>query len=316
MNFKIYSLKNLVTGGAGFLGSHLIDKLLARREKVITIDDLSTGNIENISHHFKNDSFEFIEHDVINPIDINCDRIWHLACPASPIQYQKDPIKTAQTSFLGTNNMLELALRCKAKILFASTSEVYGDPEVKVQNESYKGSVNPIGRRSCYDEGKRIAESLCFDYYRTHGLEIRVVRIFNTYGPRMSQNDGRVVSNFICQSLLDESITIYGNGNQTRSFCYVEDLIEGFIKMMDSNSTGPINLGNPNEISIYKLASKIRSEINNNVSIIHKPLPEDDPKQRKPDISRAKEILNWEPKFDLNIGLDSTIKYFRSIIKK
>ena len=305
---------NLVTGGAGFLGSHLIDKLIARGEKVITIDNLSTGNIDNISHLLRNDSFDFIEHDVINPIEIKCDRIWHLACPASPIQYQKNPIKTAQTSFLGTNNMLELALNCNAKLLFASTSEVYGDPEVKVQNENYKGSVNPIGTRSCYDEGKRIAESLCFDYFRTHNVQIGVARIFNTYGPRMAKNDGRVVSNFICQSLLGKPITIYGNGNQTRSFCYVEDLIEGLLKIMDSNSTGPINLGNSNEISIYKLASKIKSKINNNLNIIHKPLPEDDPKQRKPDLSRAKEILNWEPEFDLDIGLDSTIKYFKSVI--
>ena len=305
---------NLVTGGAGFLGSHLIDKLISRGEKVITIDNLSTGNIENISHHLENDSFEFIEHDVINPIEIKCDRIWHLACPASPIQYQKNPIKTAQTSFLGTNHMLDLALRYNATLLFASTSEIYGDPEINVQDESYKGSVNPIGKRSCYDEGKRIAESLCFDYFRSHSLKIRVARIFNTYGPRMSKNDGRVVSNFICQSLLNESITIYGNGSQTRSFCYVEDLVEGLLRLMDSNSTGPINLGNPNEMSIKQLASKIRSEINNKVNIIHKPLPEDDPKQRKPDISRAKEILNWEPKFDLDTGLDSTIKYFKSII--
>lgn len=218
---------NLVTGGAGFLGSHLIDKLIEKGEKVICIDNLSTGQLSNISHHFKNELFDFIQHDVINSLEIQCDRIWHLACPASPIQYQKNPIKTAKTSFLGTNNMLELALSCKAKLLFASTSEVYGDPEVKVQNESYKGSVNPIGTRSCYDEGKRIAESLCFDYFRFHNVEISVARIFNTYGPRMAKNDGRVVSNFICQSLLNESITIYGNGKQTRSFCYVDDLING-----------------------------------------------------------------------------------------
>ena len=305
---------NLVTGGAGFLGSHLIDKLIEKGEKVITIDNLSTGRVENISHLFKNDLFEFINHDVIDPIEINCDRIWHLACPASPIQYQKNPIKTTKTSFLGTYNMLGIALRNKARLFFASTSEVYGDPDISPQKESYKGSVNPIGTRSCYDEGKRVAESLCFDYFRTHNLEIRIARIFNTYGPKMSKNDGRVVSNFICQSLLNESITIYGDGSQTRSFCYVDDLINGFISIMESNVTGPINLGNPNEMTIHKLANKIKSKIDNNLNIIHKPLPNDDPKQRKPDITKAKEILNWEPKFDLDNGLDSTIEYFKSVI--
>ena len=307
---------NLVTGGAGFLGSYLIEKLLEKKEKVICIDNLSTGQLENISHLFKNDLFEFINHDVIDPIEINCDRIWHLACPASPIQYQKNPIKTTKTSFLGTYNMLGLALRNKARLFFASTSEVYGDPDISPQKESYKGSVNPIGTRSCYDEGKRVAESLCFDYFRTHNVEIRIARIFNTYGPKMSKNDGRVVSNFICQSLLNESITIYGDGNQTRSFCYVDDLINGFIKVMESNVTGPINLGNPNEITIYELANKIKSKIDNNLNIVHKPLPQDDPKQRNPDITKAKEILNWEPKFDLDLGLDLTIKYFKSIVQK
>ena len=307
---------NLVTGGAGFLGSYLIEKLIEKKEKVICIDNLSTGQIENISHLFKNDLFEFINHDVINPIEINCDRIWHLACPASPIQYQKNPINTTKTSFLGTYNMLELALRNKARIFFASTSEVYGDPDISPQKESYKGSVNPIGTRSCYDEGKRVAESLCFDYFRTHNIEIRIARIFNTYGPKMSQNDGRVVSNFICQSLLNESITIYGDGNQTRSFCYVDDLINGFIKVMESNVTGPINLGNPNEITINQLANKIKSKIDENLNIVHKQLPQDDPKQRNPDITKAKEILNWEPKFDLDLGLDLTIKYFKNIVQK
>ena len=305
---------NLVTGGAGFLGSYLIDKLLKKKEKVICLDNLSTGQIENISHLFKNDLFDFINHDVVDPIEINCDRIWHLACPASPIHYQKNPIKTTKTCFLGTYNMLEVALRNKARLFFASTSEVYGDPDISPQKESYKGSVNPIGTRSCYDEGKRVAESLCFDYFRTHNVEIRIARIFNTYGPRMSKNDGRVVSNFICQSLLKESITVYGDGHQTRSFCYVDDLINGFFKLMESNVTGPINLGNPNELTINKLANKIKSKIDNNLNIIYKPLPEDDPMQRNPDISRAKEILNWEPKFDLDMGLDSTIEYFKSII--
>ena len=307
---------NLVTGGAGFLGSYLIEKLLEKREKVICIDNLSTGQIENITHLFNNDFFEFINHDILNPIEIDCDRIWHLACPASPIQYQKDPIKTTKISFLGTYNMLGLALRNKAKFLFSSTSEVYGDPEISPQKESYKGSVNPIGTRSCYDEGKRVAESLCFDYYRSHNVEIRIARIFNTYGARMAKNDGRVVSNFICQSLLNESITIFGNGNQTRSFCYADDLINGLIKVMESNFTGPFNLGNPNEITIYELANKIKSKINNNLDIIHKPLPQDDPRQRKPDITKAKEILHWEPKIELDLGLDLTIKYFKSVIHK
>ena len=313
-NLKNNPLRNLVTGGAGFLGSHLIDRLIERGEKVICIDDLSTGNINNISHLLENDLFEFIEHDVINPIKIDCDRLWHLACPASPIQYQKNPIKTTKTSFMGTYNMLEIALSNKARFLFASTSEIYGDPEVSPQDEQYKGCVNTIGTRSCYDEGKRVAESLCFDYLRTHNLEIRLARIFNTYGPRMAKNDGRVVSNFVCQSLLNESITIFGEGNQTRSFCYVDDLINGLLLIMDSNSTGPINLGNPNEFTINELAKIIKNKINNDLNIIYKPLPEDDPRQRKPDISRAKKELNWEPKHDINEGLDLTINYFKNII--
>ena len=304
----------MVTGGAGFLGSHLIDKLLERGEKVVCIDNLSTGNIKNISHLMSNDSFDFIEHDVIKPIKITCDRIWHLACPASPIQYQKNPINTTKTSFLGTYNMLGVALANKARLLFASTSEVYGDPDISPQDESYKGSVNTIGTRSCYDEGKRVAESLCFDYLRTHNVEIRIARIFNTYGPRMSKDDGRVVSNFVYQSLMNESITIFGEGNQTRSFCYVDDLIEGLIKIMNSNFTGPINLGNPNELTINELAKMVKNKINNKSNIIYKVLPEDDPLQRKPDISRAKRELNWEPKHDLDKGLDLTIDYFKSII--
>ena len=305
---------NLVTGGAGFLGSHLIDKLIERGEKVLCIDNLTTGSINNISHLFENDSFKFIEHDVTNPIKLSCDKVWHLACPASPNQYQKNPIKTTKTSFIGTYNMLGLALSNKAKFLFASTSEVYGDPEVSPQDEGYRGSVNTIGLRSCYDEGKRVAESLCFDYLRTHNLDIKVARIFNTYGPKMFKNDGRVVSNFICQSLLNESITVYGEGKQTRSFCYVDDLIEGFLKLMESNSTGPINLGNPNEFTIYELANIVRNKINNKLKITYKELPEDDPMQRKPDISKAKKELNWEPKYDLDKGLDLTIEYFKSII--
>ena len=307
-------MKNLVTGGAGFIGSHLIDKLIERGEKVVCIDNLSTGNINNISHLMSNDSFHFIEHDVIKPIKIACDRIWHLACPASPIQYQKNPINTTKTSFLGTHNMLGIALANEARLLFASTSEVYGDPEVSPQDEGYKGSVNTIGIRSCYDEGKRVAESLCFDYLRTHSVEIRVARIFNTYGPRMSKDDGRVVSNFVCQSLMNKSLTIFGEGNQTRSFCYVDDLVEGLLKIMDSNSTGPINLGNPNEVTINELANLVKNKINNKLNSTYKALPEDDPIKRKPDISKAKRELNWEPKHDLDKGLDLTIDYFKSII--
>ena len=282
---------NLVTGGAGFLGSHLIDQLIKRNEKVLCIDNLSTGHINNISHHLSNDNFEFLEHDVTIPIEISCNRIWHLACPASPIQYQKNPIKTTKTSFLGTYNMLGIARKNNARLFFASTSEIYGDPEVSPQDESYKGSVNPIGMRSCYDEGKRVAESLCFDYLREHNVEIRIARIFNTYGPRMAKNDGRVVSNFICQSLLNESITVFGDGSQTRSFCYADDLIEGIIKIMESNFTGPINLGNPNDFSITQLAQIIKNKVNNKLKIIHKPLPEDDPNKGNQIFQRQKGFL-------------------------
>ena len=257
-----------------------------------------------------------MRHDVTFPLYVEVDQIFNLACPASPIHYQSDPVQTTKTSVHGAINLLGLAKRVGAKILQASTSEVYGDPEVHPQTEDYWGRVNPIGLRSCYDEGKRCAETLFFDYHRQHALCIKVTRIFNTYGPRMAKNDGRVVSNFICQSLLNESITIYGDGNQTRSFCYVDDLINGFLKLMESDVTGPINLGNPNEITINKLANKIKNKIDNNLNIIHKPLPQDDPKQRKPDITKAKEILNWEPKFDLDLGLDLTIKYFKSILQK
>lgn len=305
---------HIVTGGAGFLGSHLVDRLIKNKEFVICIDDLSTGNKKNISHYFNNKYFKFINHDVIDPINLKADKIWHLACPASPIQYQKNPIKTAKTSFLGTYNMLNLALKNNARILFASTSEVYGDPEVHPQKENYNGSVNPIGIRSCYDEGKRIAETLCFDFLREYKTNVCVARIFNTYGPRMAVNDGRVVSNFICQSLLENEITIYGEGLQTRSFCYVEDLIEGFIKIMDSGETGPFNIGNPDEFSIKELASQIKNKVKSKSKIIHKKLPQDDPKQRKPDITKAREILNWSPEVKLDLGLDLTIKYFKELI--
>ncbi len=311
----ILFLLNLVTGGAGFLGSHLIDRLINKKENVICLDDFSTGNKDNISHLFNSNYFNLIEHDVVDPIDLSADKIWHLACPASPVKYQKDPIKTAKTSFLGTYNMLNLALKNNARILFASTSEVYGDPEIHPQKENYKGSVNPIGIRSCYDEGKRIAESLCFDFLRKHNTNICVARIFNTYGPRMAKNDGRVVSNFIYQSLLDEDITIYGEGCQTRSFCYVDDLIEGIIKIMDSNKTGPFNIGNPDEFTISELASKIKSKVNSKSEIINKQLPQDDPRQRRPDISKAIEILKWEPEVKLDLGLDLTINYFKQLIK-
>ena len=304
---------NLVTGGAGFLGSHLIDQLIKKKEKVVCIDNLSTGNINNISHHLDNDNFKFIEHDIIHPIEISCNRIWHLACPASPIHYQFNPIKTAKTSFLGTYNMLGMAKRVGAKFLLASTSEIYGDPEIHPQPETYRGNVNPIGVRSCYDEGKRIAETLTFDYKRSHDIEIKVARIFNTYGPRMLPNDGRVVSNLIIQGLSSESMSLYGDGLQTRSFCYVDDLIEGLIKLMDSQESGPINLGNPNETTILDLARLISKKLNIKEKFIFKELPQDDPLQRKPIIKKAQEKLNWDTKIDLNSGIDKTIKYFKNI---
>tara|TARA_Y100001968_G_scaffold68355_1_gene59389 strand:+ start:179 stop:1126 length:948 start_codon:yes stop_codon:yes gene_type:complete len=308
-------IRNLVTGGLGFLGSHLIDRLMLTGEEVICLDNTYTGSKRNVINWWKNPLFEFIRHDVTDPIRIEADRIWHLACPASPIHYQYNPIKTAKTNFLGTYNMLGLATRVNAKILLASTSEVYGDPEIHPQPESYRGNVNPIGIRSCYDEGKRIAESLCFDYKRMHGLDIRVARIFNTYGPRMLPQDGRVVSNFIVQALENKPITIYGEGSQTRSFCYVDDLIDGLIKLMNGNESGPINIGNPNEFTILELANLIRQKINPSLKIIYKNLPEDDPTQRKPLIKKANESLNWEPKIDLEIGLDKTIDYFKEELR-
>ncbi len=307
-------IRNIVTGGAGFLGSHLVDRLINDGEEVICIDNFFTGHKKNISHLFNNSNFEFIRHDITEPILLEGDRIWHLACPASPIHYQFNPIKTAKTSFLGTLNMLGLAKRLNARIFIASTSEVYGDPEVHPQVESYKGSVNPIGIRSCYDEGKRISETLAFDYKRMHDLSIRVIRIFNTYGPRMLPNDGRVVSNFITQSLMDKDISIYGDGSQTRSFCFVDDLIEGFIRVMEGDYSGPVNIGNPNEISIGELALKIKNKINKNLKIIYKELPKDDPLKRKPSIEIAKNKYDWQPKVELDNGLDKTINYFRKIL--
>ena len=307
-------MRNLVTGGAGFLGSHLIDRLLNVSEEVICLDNYFTGRKKNIEKWLGNKNFELIRHDVINPINLEVDRIWHLACPASPVHYQSNPIKTSKTSFLGTYNMLGLARRVNARILLASTSEVYGDPEIHPQPEEYKGSVNPIGIRSCYDEGKRIAESLCFDYQRMHQTEIRVARIFNTYGPRMIPNDGRVVSNFIVQALTNQPITIYGDGSQTRSFCYVDDLVNGLISLMNSSEIGPMNIGNPIEFTIKELAEIILKKINSNSKIIYLPLPQDDPLQRKPIIDKAKDKLDWIPQVNLEVGLENTINYFKTVL--
>jgi len=309
-------VRNLVTGGSGFLGSHLVDKLMEKGEEVIILDNFFTGNNLNNIRWLNNKNFKLINHDIIQPITIKVDRIWHLACPASPVFYQKDPIKTAKTSFLGTYNMLTLAKKMNAKFLLASTSEVYGDPEVNPQSEDYRGSVNPIGIRACYDEGKRIAETLSFDYKRMHGVDIRVMRIFNTYGPRMLPNDGRVVSNFIVQALKKQDLTIYGDGMQTRSFCYVDDLIDGMMKLMYSNFSGPVNIGNPDEYTIKQLAKIIVKKINPELNVVHKKLPEDDPMQRKPHIGVAKKELGWEPKIKIDEGLNKTITYFKNLLKK
>jgi len=307
-----YKKRNLITGGAGFLGSHLAKQLLKEGEEVICLDNLFTGCKSNIQDLFEYREFEFIRHDVTEPITLEIDNIWHLACPASPIHYQFNPIKTTKTSFMGTYNMLGLAKRVGAKFLLASTSEVYGDPKEHPQTESYKGSVNTTGIRSCYDEGKRIAETLCSDYQRIHGVEVRIMRIFNTYGPNMRFDDGRVVSNFIVQALKNEKITLYGDGNQTRSFCYVDDLINGMILLMESNYQNPINIGNPNEFSIKQLADLVRTIINPNLKFDYEELPSDDPKQRKPCIKLAKDLLNWEPKIELKDGLIKTIDWFKN----
>ena len=306
--------KHLVTGGAGFLGSNLIERLIDLGDKVICLDNFYTGSDLNIKHYLKNSNFELLNHDVVNNLQCKVDRIWHLACPASPLHYQKDPIETARINFLGTYNMLELAKINNARILYASTSEIYGDPEVHPQPETYNGHVNPIGIRSCYDEGKRIGETLCFDYHRMHSLEIRVMRIFNTYGPRMLPNDGRVVSNFIVQALKGNDLTIYGDGSQTRSFCYVDDLINGMMALMNSDSRGPVNIGNDREFTILELAQKVIQKIDNNLKIVFKDLPEDDPLQRKPILNRALNELNWEPKINLDEGLNKTIDYFKNIL--
>jgi UDP-glucuronate decarboxylase len=308
----------LVTGGAGFLGSHLCESLLKLNYDVICLDNYYSGTKDNIKHLISNPNFEVLRHDVTFPLYVEVDEIYNLACPASPIHYQRDPVQTTKTSVHGAINMLGLAKRTKAKILQASTSEVYGDPEIHPQQESYWGRVNPIGIRSCYDEGKRCAETLFFDYHRQHNLEIKVARIFNTYGPRMHPNDGRVVSNFIVQALRGENITIYGDGSQTRSFCYVDDLIEGFIKLMASSNEvkGPINLGNPGEFTIKQLAEMIIQKVGGKSKLIFESLPQDDPKQRRPDISLAKKTLDWEPKIQLDVGIEKAIEYFKKIILK
>jgi UDP-glucuronate decarboxylase len=306
----------LVTGGAGFLGSHLCERLVNEGNDVICVDNFYTGSKDNIIGLLNNPHFELMRHDVTFPLYVEVEEIYNLACPASPVHYQYDPVQTTKTSVHGAINMLGLAKRTGAKIFQASTSEVYGDPVVHPQHEAYTGNVNPIGPRSCYDEGKRCAETLFFDYKRQHNLNIRVVRIFNTYGPRMHPNDGRVVSNFIMQALRGEAITIYGDGQQTRSFCYVDDLIEGFIRMMDANDdiSGPINLGNPNEFTIKQLAEAIINLTGTKSELIKQPLPEDDPLQRQPDITIAKQQLDWQPSIDLEVGLTKTIDYFRAFV--
>tara|TARA_B100000965_G_scaffold364464_1_gene348156 strand:- start:203 stop:1150 length:948 start_codon:yes stop_codon:yes gene_type:complete len=303
-------LRNLITGGAGFLGSHLVDRLMESGEKVICLDNFFTGTKENIKHWIGHPSFELIDHDVIEPIKLDVDRIWHLACPASPIHYQFNPIKTAKTSFLGTYNMLGLARRVGARILLASTSEVYGNPEIHPQPEKYNGNVNPIGIRSCYNEGKRVAESLCYDYMRMHKIEIRVARIFNTYGPRMLVNDGRLISKLLVQSLNGEDLTIYGSGNQTRSFCFIDDLIDSLILLMNSSIIGPINLGNPEELSILEIAKLIRNISTKKINFRFLKGLEDDPLRRKPLIDLAQKELNWKPKIMFNEGLKITRQYF------
>jgi UDP-glucuronate decarboxylase len=305
------TIRNLVTGGAGFLGSHLTDRLMEAGEEVICVDNYFTGRKDNVRHWIGHPRFELIRHDVTDPLRLEVDRIWHLACPASPVHYQFNAIKTAKTSFLGTYNMLGLARRVGARLLLASTSEVYGDPEVHPQPESYRGCVNTIGIRSCYDEGKRIAETLCFDYQRRHGTEIRVMRIFNTYGPRMLPDDGRVVSNFIVQALQGKPLTLYGEGSQTRSFCYVDDLIAGMMALMNGDHPGPINIGNPGEFTIRQLAELVRDRIDPSLPLTTQPLPQDDPLQRQPVIDLARRELGWEPKVSLEEGLEPTIAYFR-----
>jgi UDP-glucuronate decarboxylase len=310
-------MKILITGGAGFLGSHLCDRLISEGNEVICLDNFFTGSKQNITHLLGNPSFELMRHDVVDPFKAEVDQIYNLACPASPVHYQHNPIKTVKTSVMGAINALGLAKRVGARILQASTSEVYGDPEVHPQPEEYRGNVNPIGPRACYDEGKRCAETLFFDYHRQNNVDIRVIRIFNTYGPRMMPDDGRVVSNFIVQALKGEHITVYGDGKQTRSFCYVDDLIEAMIRMMNQEEIiGPVNTGNPNEFTILELAEKVIEMTGSKSKLIFKDLPEDDPMQRKPDNTLAREKLDWEPKIQLEEGLEKTITYFKPLVSR
>ena len=311
-------MKILITGGAGFLGSHLCERLLNEGHEIVCLDNLYTGSRENIVHLLTNPRFRFVQHDISLPIDIPCDEIYNLACPASPVHYQADPLQTLKTSVLGAMNVLDLARKYKAQVFQASTSEVYGDPHVHPQPESYWGNVNPVGLRSCYDEGKRCAETLFFDTHRVHRVPVKVARIFNTYGPRMHPNDGRVVSNLIVQALQGNPLTLYGDGMQTRSFCFYSDLIEGFVRLMKTSAevTGPINLGNPAEFTILELAEEVLRQTGSKSKLVFKPLPSDDPKQRQPDITRAREVLGWEPKVSLRDGLKETIAYFRNSLEK
>ena len=310
-------MRILITGGGGFIGSHLCERLLSEGHDIICLDNFFTGNKQNIRHLLDNHRFELIRHDIIEPILLEVDQVYNMACPASPIHYQYNPVKTTKTSVMGTINMLGLAKRVRARILQASTSEVYGDPEVHPQTESYWGNVNPIGIRSCYDEGKRVAETLMMDYHRQNRVDIRIARIFNTYGPRMAEHDGRVVSNFTVQALRGEDITVYGDGSQTRSFCYVADLVEGLIRLMNTDGfTGPVNLGNPVETSILEFAKRIISLTGSSSKIIFRPLPADDPRQRQPDITLARERLGWQPTVELETGLRETIRYFSGIVSR
>lgn len=312
-------MRILITGGAGFLGSHLCERLLAKGDEVICLDNFFTGRKENISHLLDSKNFELVRHDVTEPILLEVDQIYNMACPASPVHYQYNPVKTVKTSVMGAINMLGMAKRVKARILQASTSEVYGDPEIHPQTEDYWGNVNPIGLRSCYDEGKRISETLFMDYHRQNGVDTRIVRIFNTYGPRMLENDGRVVSNFIVQALRGDELTVYGSGEQTRSFCYVDDLVEGIIRLMNAEAEDihlPVNIGNPGEFTMNELATEVAAAVGAEIKIRHLALPQDDPKQRQPNIERAKKLLNWHPTIPLAEGLKKTVAYFAERIKQ
>lgn len=305
-------MRILVTGGAGFIGSHLIDRLMEQGHEVVCLDNFYTGHKRNILKWMDHPYFELIRHDITEPIRLEVDQIYHLACPASPVHYQYNPVKTIKTNVMGTLNMLGLAKRVKARFLLASTSEVYGDPEIHPQTEDYRGNVNPIGIRSCYDEGKRVAETLAFDYHRQNDVEIRVARIFNTYGPRMLENDGRVVSNFVVQALKGQPLTVYGDGSQTRSFCFVSDLVNGLMRLMNGDHIGPVNLGNPDEYTILQLAKAVQQMVNPDLAIDFKPLPQDDPRRRKPDITRARTWLDWQPTVPLQEGLKLTVEDFQS----